>query len=482
MDTPECVRTQRAVIVRARALAMVSLIVVAAATGASAVPPPYAFTSRAELKTAVDNCLSADPTGACDCSQPSVNCGNEGVYSMDQWDTSLVTDMSGLFSGYWNFNHDISSWDTSQVTDMSSMFAGCAMFNFDLRNWNVNQVKDMSSMFSDCAMFNYDLGDWVVSAVKDMSYMFQNAQSFNWDTLDRWDVSSVTDMSHMFQGVTSFNGESLSSWNTGRVRNMKSMFSGARFFSGTGILAWDVSQVTDMSFMFEGTESFAANILNWETRDGVVASEMFMNAISWWQNYFNRNQGSSDGPPNTWCVRGTRGCGVDDGTGTPTAAIIAGGCAGGGLIVLLLVIYYWKDIRRITQSCVRGGIDEVAQVQTHAKVRMAVGRKTVRAHSRRRQSKRADAIRTRDVESGNQSASEGSDASKKTTLPPNRREHRVPIRAPVTPARFASTVTLPGQRNAAPSPVVVVLQSPQPQAQTPNQPTPNASTTIDAKE
>ena len=453
MDIPASVRTQRAVIVRSRALAMVSLIVVTAATGASAVPPSYAFTSSADLRTAVQNCLSADPTGACDCSQPSVNCGDAGSYSMDQWDTSLVTDMSGLFSGYWNFDHDISSWDTSQVTDMSSMF-------------------------SDCTNFSSDPGNWDVSQVTDMSHMFLNANSFNWDTLERWNVNQVTDMSGMFENVYNFIGDSLWSWNTGRVRNMNSMFREAQFFSGAGIDQWNVRQVTDMSYMFQGAQHFATHILNWETQDGVVAYLMFMDAPSWWSNYFNRNQGSSDGPPNTWCLLGTRGCGFDYDKGTPTTAIIAGVCAGGGLIVLLLVIYYWDNIRR----GVRGGIDEVAQVQTHAKVRMAVGRKTVRAHSRRRQSKRADAIRTRDVENGNQSASEGSDASKKTALPPNRREHRVPIRAPVTPARFASTVTLPGQRYAAPPPVVVVLQSPQAQAQAPNQPTPNASATNNAKE
>lgn len=430
MDTPVCVQTQRAVIVRPRAFAMVSLIVAAAATGVSAAP----FTSRANLKTAVRNCLSADPTGACDCSQPSVNCGAAGSSSMDQWDTSLVTDMSELFLGYWDFNHDISSWNTSQVTDMSNMF--------------------------------------------------QYAQSFNWDTLG-WDVSSVTDMSHMFDGAFSFSGHSyaLSSWNTGQVRNMNSMFKEAHSFVGIGIDQWDVSQVTDMSRMFQGAQSFATNILNWKTRDGVDAYNMFREAPAWSANYFNRNQGSTDGPPNTWSLHGTHGYnGSDD--NSPTAAIIAGILCTVALLAILALIYYWEDIRRITQSCVRGGIDEVAQVQTHAKVRMAVGRKTVRAHSRRRQSKRADAIRTRDVESGNQSASEGSDAPKKTALPPNRREHRIPIRAPVTPARFASTVTLPGQRNAAPSPVVVVLQSPQAQAQaqTPNQPTPNASATIDAKE
>ena len=39
---------------------------------------------------------------------------------MPSWDTSLVTDMSGLFSSKGNFNQDISGWDVSKVTDMSA--------------------------------------------------------------------------------------------------------------------------------------------------------------------------------------------------------------------------------------------------------------------------------------------------------------------------------------------------------------------------
>ncbi|MDA9633359.1 BspA family leucine-rich repeat surface protein [bacterium] len=44
------------------------------------------------------------------------------------WDTSEVTDMSGMFStwrgGNSTFNRDISAWDTSKVEDMSEMFHG----------------------------------------------------------------------------------------------------------------------------------------------------------------------------------------------------------------------------------------------------------------------------------------------------------------------------------------------------------------------
>ena len=58
---------------------------------------PAPFTSRAQLKTAVDSCLAADATGACDCSQPSVECGPAGSLPISQWDTSQVDDMSAMF-------------------------------------------------------------------------------------------------------------------------------------------------------------------------------------------------------------------------------------------------------------------------------------------------------------------------------------------------------------------------------------------------
>ena len=66
------------------------------------------FTSRSDLKTAVDSCLVNDPPAECD--------------DMPSWDVSLVTDMSGMFQFASAFNADISGWDTSSVTDMLGMF------------------------------------------------------------------------------------------------------------------------------------------------------------------------------------------------------------------------------------------------------------------------------------------------------------------------------------------------------------------------
>jgi hypothetical protein len=72
--------------------------------------------SRQELKDAIEAHLS----------------GSSDKGPINDWDTSLITDMSYLFSGwsqcgsycdlYQTFNEDIGGWDTSKVTDMSDMF------------------------------------------------------------------------------------------------------------------------------------------------------------------------------------------------------------------------------------------------------------------------------------------------------------------------------------------------------------------------
>ena len=72
--------------------------------------------SRQELKDAIDAHLS----------------GSSDKGPINDWDTSLITDMSSLFSGwsqcgsycdlYQQFNEDIGGWDTSKVTTMYAMF------------------------------------------------------------------------------------------------------------------------------------------------------------------------------------------------------------------------------------------------------------------------------------------------------------------------------------------------------------------------
>ena len=162
----------------------------------------------------------SDPLGG-----GGADCGDAGTALMADWDTSLVTDMSGLFSSKGNFNQNISGWDVSKVTDMSGMFEYAYEFNQDLSSWKVGAVTDMSYMFESANRFanTADLSGWDVSKVTNMNGMFQSARLFNATGLGSWDVSKVTDMSHMFSSASKFNDD-ISNWNVGQVQQMHGMF------------------------------------------------------------------------------------------------------------------------------------------------------------------------------------------------------------------------------------------------------------------
>ncbi len=134
------------------------------------------------------------------------------------WNTSYVTDMSGLFRNRPSFNEDISGWNTSNVTTMRSVFSGAKSFNQNVNRWDVSHVTDMSFTFFGASAFNQPLNDWDVHNVTLMYSMFEGAKCFN-QSLDRWDTSSVQIMTQMFSEATAFNGE-LSTWRVEKVTNM----------------------------------------------------------------------------------------------------------------------------------------------------------------------------------------------------------------------------------------------------------------------
>ena len=87
-------------------------------------PPSSSFSNRAELSTAVENCLAVNATGVACCA--SADCGPAGSTEMPGWDVSSVTEMNNLFDFKSAFHANISGWDTSSVTTMAMMF--CASY------------------------------------------------------------------------------------------------------------------------------------------------------------------------------------------------------------------------------------------------------------------------------------------------------------------------------------------------------------------
>jgi surface protein len=199
------------------------------------------------------------------------------------WDTSNVTDMTGLFANAKAFDKDIGDWNTSNVTSMIFVFYGASAFNQNIGNWNTAAVTDMSSMFNQATAFNQDIGSWDTSAVTSMFSVFNRASVFDQD-ISSWNTEAVTSMEQMFIGASTFN-QNIGSWNTVKVTNMFQMFSMATAFNGD-IGSWNTGAVTRMGGMFSYTASFNQDLSIWCVQNNFDSEPYFFksSANNTWAN------------------------------------------------------------------------------------------------------------------------------------------------------------------------------------------------------
>ena len=218
-----------------------------------------------------------DLSAVTDLSMMFQTCGNL-VYntSINDWDVSHITNMSGMFATATEFNQPLNNWDVSHVTNMQGMFAEAVKFNQPLNNWVVSSVTNMSGTFVAAMKFNQNINSWNVSNVTDMSNMFGNADDFN-QPLNNWVTSKVTNMSGMFSMASKFN-QDINSWDVSKVTNMSGMFDGAKVFNKP-LNNWDVSKVTDMSSMFRYTDAFNQDITGWNVSAVTNMQSMFERAL-----------------------------------------------------------------------------------------------------------------------------------------------------------------------------------------------------------
>ena len=151
-------------------------------------------------------------------------CSNMQIDTTSLPDLSQVTDMFYMFAGAISFtgkNSSINNWDTSNVTDMVGMFWVASAFNQDIGNWDTSKVTNMMGTFYLATSFNKDIGNWDTSSVISMGQMFRAARAFNQD-IGNWDTSSVINMNCMFCDAKAFY-QDLSGWNVSNV-TIKSLF------------------------------------------------------------------------------------------------------------------------------------------------------------------------------------------------------------------------------------------------------------------
>ena len=170
------------------------------------------------------------------------------------FDTSLVTNMSGLFSVCESLEElNLSGWDTSQVTDMSDMFSWSINLEeiIGIEDFNTSNVTNMSKMFKDDRKLSeLNLNGWSTSQVTDMSRMFDECNSLEEIDMSSWDTSNVTDMSEMFINCDSLTELDLSNFNTSNVTNMYRMFMSCNLLEEIDISGFNTNSNPSTQDMF----------------------------------------------------------------------------------------------------------------------------------------------------------------------------------------------------------------------------------------
>ena len=231
---------------------------------------------------------------------------------LEEWDTSKVRSMEGMFEGVGTCNNrviitDMSYWDTSNVENFlatfeflgEGMYDDETTYDFNVKgfeNWSFESAKDVSYMFSYFgASFEnaiIDVSKWDVSNIEIMEGLFEGfgkvAGVAKIIGLSNWDVSNVEDMTGMFlcfgteAGVVDIGD--ISNWDVSNVKYMSSMFCQFASYSSVASVGdlsrWDVSNVTTMSSMFTtfGFESDTIkffDLSNWDVSNVKTMVYMF---------------------------------------------------------------------------------------------------------------------------------------------------------------------------------------------------------------
>lgn len=147
---------------------------------------------------------------------------------------------------------------TKAHTDLSWMFANCVKLTKinSMNEWNTSNVINMAGMFASCNnLTSLDLSSFDTSKVTNMEFMFNSCTSLTSLNLSNFDTSNVTTMNSMFSSCSNLTSLDLSSFNTSKVYNMMSMFSLCKNLTSLNMNNCDVSNVTNTIYMLNNCSS-----------------------------------------------------------------------------------------------------------------------------------------------------------------------------------------------------------------------------------
>ena len=114
--------------------------------------------------------------------------------------TTASFSMNNMFWICVKFNYSISNFNTSTVTDMTEVLLGATSFNQSVANFNTANVTSMAGMFYGATSFNQSVANFNTANVTSMAEMFRNASSFKQSLATFTLGAGLTTVSSMCQG------------------------------------------------------------------------------------------------------------------------------------------------------------------------------------------------------------------------------------------------------------------------------------------
>ena len=183
---------------------------------------------------------------------------------IEDFDTSNVTNMEGLFSGFKGSTLDVSHFNTSNVTDMSYIFQSTKLNSLDVSDWDTSSATTMQGMFMSAEnLESVDLSTWDTSNVETMEYMFQYSK-IKHINLKNWNTSKVKNMYSMFGYMPNLLSLDISTFTNDNLENCEQMFYQVQGLKEVDLSGWHTSKLKNAYYMFGNSEIEKVNISNWD--------------------------------------------------------------------------------------------------------------------------------------------------------------------------------------------------------------------------
>ena len=187
--------------------------------------------------------------------------------SIENIDTSNVTNMDGLFNGLGKIKElDLSSWNTNKLVSLESAFVNMASLEkINFTGWKFNNChgeyfKYIFSGDTNIKEMNFENATFKGSLASAF-YQMSSLERLNFKNAN---TEEVNNMYYMFRECENITELDLSSFNTKNVTSMTWMFGYMKKLEKVDVSNFDLSSITDFGYMFGGTALKKLDLSTWD--------------------------------------------------------------------------------------------------------------------------------------------------------------------------------------------------------------------------